>query len=314
MIFRLFVFVFAACVFAVWAITGATADPVFPTGLRIGLEPPPGMSVSRRFPGFEDAGNKAAITVVELPLPAYGSVEKSMFEFTPPGMTIEKREMLPFADGVGILLVGKGAVDGVMMHHWFLLGRAFGGANADLTALVTFTEPEAALATYPDKAVRAALASVTFRPTPLGEQMATLPFKLGDLAGFRVMQALPAGGVIITDGPGNDLGRQPYMIISVGTGAPTAPDDRARFARDLLSGAPLRELSVASIEPMRLNGLSTVEVRATAKNLRDEPVKLVQWIRFGAGGYMRIIGVVTSDNWDQLFNRFRAVRDGIALR
>ena len=29
---------------------------------------------------------------------------------------------------------------------------------------------------------------------------------------------------------------------------------------------------------------------------------------------MRIIGVVTPDDWDQLFPRFRAVRDGIALR
>jgi hypothetical protein len=104
------------------------------------------------------------------------------------------------------------------------------------------------------------------------------------------------------------------MIISVGTGAPAAPDDRARFARDLLSGAPLRELSVASIELMRLNGLPGIEIRANANNLRGEPVRLVQWIRFGAGGYMRIIGVVTPDSWDQLFNRFRAVRDGIALR
>jgi hypothetical protein len=104
------------------------------------------------------------------------------------------------------------------------------------------------------------------------------------------------------------------MIISVGTGAPAAPDDRARFARDLLSNAPLRELSVASIEPMRLNGLTTVEIRANAKNLLGDPVRLVQWIRFGAGGYMRIIGVVAPDNWDQLFNRFRAVRDGLAPR
>ena len=134
MVRRLFAFVLAA---AAWlSIAGAAADPVFPTGLRIGLEPPPGMTVSRRFPGFEDADRKAAITLVELPLPAYGSVEKSMFDFTPPGMTIEKREMMPFADGVGLLLVGKGDVGGVMTHHWFLLGRAFGGANADLTALV----------------------------------------------------------------------------------------------------------------------------------------------------------------------------------
>ena len=296
------------------AVAGASADPVFPPGMRIGLEPPPGMVVSRRFPGFEDAANKAAITLVELPPVTYASVEKSMFDFVPKGMTVEKREMFGFTEGVGIFLSGKSEANGVTLRHWFLLGHSIAGPNADLAALVTVTMPEQALAAYPEKVVRATLASVTFRAAPLDEQLGMLPFKLNDLAGFRVMQAMMAGGVIVIDGPTNDLTRQPYMLISVGQGAPASPDERIRFARDLLSGAPLKDLTVMSSEAMRLSGFPGVEIRATATNLRGNPVKLVQWVRFGVGGFVRIIGVVAPDDWDRLFNRFRAVRDGLALR
>jgi hypothetical protein len=75
----------------------------------------------------------------------------------------------------------------------------------------------------------------------------------------------------------------------------------------------LRDLTVTSTEAMRISNLPGFETRATATNLRGDPVKLVQWVRFGVTGYLRIIGVVREDGWDKLFNRFRAVRDGIEL-
>jgi len=43
-------------------------------------------------------------------------------------------------------------------------------------------------------------------------------------------------------------------------------------------------------------------------------VSVVQWLRFGSGGYLRVIGVSPSEKWDQFFDRFRAVRDGIDMR
>ena len=93
--------------------------------------------------------------------------------------------------------------------------------------------PESALAVYSDAVVRQALASVTFRPMPIQEQLGLLPFKLAQLAGFRVVKVLPEGGVILTEGPTDDLSKQPYVIVSIGQGAPEQPDDRAKFARDL---------------------------------------------------------------------------------
>jgi hypothetical protein len=41
---------------------------------------------------------------------------------------------------------------------------------------------------------------------------------------------------------------------------------------------------------------------------------MVQWLRFGSNGYLRVIGVSRTDKWDQSFSRFRAVRDGIEAR
>jgi hypothetical protein len=48
--------------------------------------------------------------------------------------------------------------------------------------------------------------------------------------------------------------------------------------------------------------------------LDGQPVSLVQWIRFGSGGFLRIIGVSRNANSDELFTRFRAVRDGIEMK
>jgi hypothetical protein len=41
---------------------------------------------------------------------------------------------------------------------------------------------------------------------------------------------------------------------------------------------------------------------------------MVQWVRFGSNGYLRMIAVSPTDKWDQSFTRFRAVRDGIEAR
>jgi hypothetical protein len=37
----------------------------------------------------------------------------------------------------------------------------------------------------------------------------------------------------------------------------------------------------------------------------------VQWLRFGTGGYMQMIGVARAQDWPDVFTRIRAVRDGI---
>jgi hypothetical protein len=288
------------------------AEPVFPPGLRIGLEPPGDLKPSKRFPGFEDFDRKVAITILDLPAGAYGEIERASQAQDQRGLTDVKREDFSFRGGAGTLITARAQVNDVKLRKWLLLATA--AADKDLAMLVSVEVPEDALAVYSEAVIRQALASITFRPMPLQEQLGMLPFTINELSGFRVVKVLAAGAVVMTDGPSDDIGKQPYVTISIGSGSPEQTDDRARFARDLLTSAPLRDLSLQSAEPMRIGGQPGYEIRAQAKGPGDEPLSLVQWIRFGNGGFLRVVGVAHKDDWNALFTRFRAVRDGIEGR
>jgi hypothetical protein len=309
---RLFL-VFAAAL-AAWASPASAAGIAFPPGSRIGLAPPADAGLSTHFPGFEDAARKVTITILDLPGAAFPSLQSAVFGNQLKGLEDAKRESFPFESGIGFLLSGHVKVNGVTADKWLLLATTSAGQVPDLTTLITVTVPETAHAIYTDAVVRKALASVTFRPAPVEEQLRLLPFKLADRSGFRVLKVLSDGIVILTDGPTDNLLAQPYMIVSVGRGAPSDPKDRGRFARDLLERSPLRELHVQSGDAMRVAGAPGFELRATAKASDGKPLSVVQWLRFGPIGLLQVIGVTHSDRWDALFPRFRAVRDGIDVK
>jgi hypothetical protein len=300
---------------AAWAIlcvpgTAWAADPVFPKGLRIGLTPLGELRPSVRFRGFEDVARGVQITMLELPPPAATEIEFSIFAKQQAGLTDVKRESFAFDSGLGILLTGRGEENGVKVRKWFLTATAIGESPA---ILVKAEVPDAANDVYSEAVIREVLASVTLRPAPVDEQLATLPFKIKDLGGFRIVKVVPNEGAILIEGPDDDLAKHPYVIITLGRGAPQTPDDRARFARELMATAPLRDLVVTLAEPMRIDGRPGYEVRATATGFDGKQLALVQWLRFGGGGFLRIIGAVHKENWDQFFPRFRAVRDGIGV-
>jgi hypothetical protein len=310
MLLRLFVLLLAALL---GSASLAAADPVFPPGQRIGLTPPPGLALSTHFPGFEDPDRKVVITILDLPPRAYAEILSSLFGQSPPAVTVEKREMFVFESGIGNLVTARADANGVAVHRWLLLASTSNVTVGNLATLINVEVPDAALATYPDAAIRAALATVTFRPAPLDERLKLLPFKLDTPADFRVAQVMPAG-VVLIDGPDDDMSKHGYMVVEIGQGSPSAPSDRARFARDMLNAAPVRELAMTSAEPMRIGNLPGFEIRARAKGPDGAPITLVQWLRFGGAGFMRIVGVAPQDDWDRLYPRFRAVRDGVDQR
>jgi hypothetical protein len=68
-------------------------------------------------------------------------------------------------------------------------------------------------------------------------------------------------------------------------------------------------------EPVRIDGVPGYETRLDAISGKDNTaVSLVQWLRFGGGSTLRIIGSAPREEWPQAFPRFRAVRDGIQPR
>jgi len=308
-----------ACLFAVWAgsstfVSTAGSGPVYPPGSRIGLEVPGDLRPSTRIPGFEDTERKVSIAILDLPASAYFELETAAFTKLPQDLQQAKRESFPFDSGIGFLITGVVQKDGVIVHRWSFLAQAVGTTVRDLTALINVEVPESALSVYSDAVVRKALASVTFRPAPIKEQLSLLPFRFGDLAGFEVVQVMPTGTVVLTESADEKSISRPVMIISVGRGGPTDSSDRGRFARDLVATTPVRELSIKSAEPMRINNAAGHEIRAEGKDPAGQPLSMVQWLRFGSGGYLRIVGAGPSSEWDQMFGRFRAVRDGIEMR
>ena len=68
-------------------------------------------------------------------------------------------------------------------------------------------------------------------------------------------------------------------------------------------------------EGLRLLADAPPEIQAEAKYAKsDTPMKLVQWVRFGGGAFIRFVGVARADAWAQAFPKFRAVRDGVKPR
>jgi hypothetical protein len=304
--------------FAIWAgfassIPIATAEPIFPPGLRIGLEPPGDLKLSNRFPGFEDSERKVVIAILDLPASAYRELEVAAFNRVQEQLQEVKRESFPFGSGIGFLISGISQQNDVKLYRWSLLAMGIGESVPNLTMLVNVEVPESALSVYPEAVIRKALASVTFRPAPIQEQLGLLPFRLDELSGFQVMQVLPTGTVILADNQSDNKERQPFMIVSIERGGPVEATDRGVFARNLLTNAPVRDLSMQSGEAMRISGAPGHEIRASGKGPAGDPISVVQWLRFGSGAFLRVIGVSPAEKWDQSFGRFRTVRDGIAM-
>jgi hypothetical protein len=56
-------------------------------------------------------------------------------------------------------------------------------------------------------------------------------------------------------------------------------------------------------------------MRAEAKDPRTgADVEIVQWLRFGSGAFLRVVGFAPKEGWTQSFARFRTIRDAIEPR
>src|SRR5262245_64662796 len=183
------------------------AEVVYPPGSRIGLAPPPGLAPSRNFfGGYEDPDpdSNVVIKMAALPVEAYAELDKTMGAeaLKRQGLTFESREAMPLSTGKAFLVVGHQEVDKTNVRKWLLVASSPG-----LTAFVTVQVPDAAKARYPDAAIRAALVTLAVRTTlPTEEQLGLVPFKVGELAGFRLAGVIPGRAVMLSDAPANMSG------------------------------------------------------------------------------------------------------------
>ena len=292
------------------------ADAVFPLASHIGLVAPAGMTPSKTFRGFEDRAASASILILEIPSPALPGVEKQMTPETlkKEGMVEEKRETVTVNGAKGLLLGGTQESDGKKVRKWLLLASWPEGAS-----LVAFQVPDENKGKYPDASVRAALMSVTLRQTvPVDEQLRLVPVQFDELSGMRPFRVLGNSSVFLTDGAADpkEPAEQPLFIVTVAPGGPEETSDRANFSRQLFAGLnDFKDLRIVGTDVLRLDNVQTYEIQAEAKDPKsDAPLKLVQWIRFGNGAFIRFVGIARADSWAEAFPKFRAVRDGTKPR
>jgi hypothetical protein len=301
---------------ALLAAASARAEVMFPTGSRVGLSPPQGFTPSDAFRGFEEKQSGSAILTLELPAQAYGDIEKAMTAtaLRKQGVIVEKREPVPLKTGKGMLFIGHQDSDGKTMRKWILLG-----STPPITTLVTVLVPATAQATYSDAAIRGALATVEVRETvPVDEQMTLLPFRLDEFGGLRPLRVIGPNTLVLTNGSKEtlDATEQSLLVISAAPGGPDEAPQRDNFARNLFSGYPgLKDIHILGTDLIRLAGQQTHQLMAEAKDAKsDKDIKIVQWVRFGSGAYVRFLGIARADDWSDAFPRFRTVRDSVGPR
>ena len=68
-----------------------------------------------------------------------------------------------------------------------------------------------------------------------------------------------------------------------------------------------------SAGPLRIANQPGYQTLAKAKDAgTGTDVMVVQWLRFGSGGFMRMIGIARTEAWPEMLGRLRTVRDSIA--
>jgi hypothetical protein len=307
--FRWMLFCLLALALPAQALSARADDVVYPPGSRLGLVPAPGLHASTSFPGFEDRDNNVALMLGALPPEAYAQFERSDSAegLKKLGATLEKRETLALPNGQAILVIGRQD----KLATWMLVA-----AMPDMTAMITLRIPDTAKEVYPDTALRAMFASLAVRAeVPIAEQLGLLPFRLGEMAGFKIGGVLPGRGVLLTDVAAQAAGSaiEPHIIVVLMPGGPAEATDRDDVARQVFRSIPdLKEVRITGSESMRIGGLQGHEIMATAKDpATGADISLVQWLRFGGGAYLQLVGVATTPAWTPAYARFRAVRDGI---
>ena len=293
--------------------SATAADPIFPPGSRVGLIPLVGLVPAKAFTGFTAEDQTVKVLVAELPPAAFGEVTNT-FKTNPALANGVKPESIETGAGTAYYTAetAKNA-SGTFRHYSMILsGGTFSG-------YVDVLVPENATKIYSDDAVRQMFASAVIRKeVPVDEQLALMPFKVGALGDFKNVRALGAtGALLLADGDeATGFEAAPFMVIGLMSATPTQTEDRARFAEQAARAIPgMHSGRITMSEPVRIDGVAGYETRIDATSGRDDTqVTLVQWLRFGNGGSMRIIGSAPRDQWEKAFPRFRAVRDGIEPR
>jgi len=296
------------------------AEVVFPPASRLGISPPPGVTMSRTFLGFDDSTRGVVIALTELSAQTYPKIEKQFTadQLKADGFAVDTREDVTAEilgeTWAGFIIAARHTVAGTPMRKWALVAR-----TSDLTAIVIIVVPEAALAAYPDTTIRAALRSFTIRAKrPVEELLSVLPYRLSELAGFHILQSSPDGTVVLTAGASDTTlpVNQPYFSVTMRPGEiPQVAEEDSFARRELVPFVNPATFHLAQSTTMRIGGQRGREIVGdTVDSESGVELQVVQWLLFGSDQYVQMLGYARKDGWQSTFPRMRAIRDGFGPR
>ena len=105
-------------------------------------------------------------------------------------------------------------------------------------------------------------------------------------------------------------------IIAAVHGGPSGAESRTEFAR-LAFGSigGIKDIQLTMSEPVRIDDQEGFETVAHAKDAgTGSDLMVVQWLRFGGGEFLQIVGISRAAIWDRELSRLRTLRDSIAFR
>ena len=293
----------------------AAEEPVFLPGFRIGLVPPAGMTTSGNGQGFDDAARQAVIAISEYTPDAFRKIEKefAIARLEADGFTVDSHERVTINGAQGLLVAARQTVGGTPLRKWALL------LAADITAVVIAVVPEAATSTYSDAAMRQALGTVTIRARLSSEElMAVLPYRLEELAGFRLVRTNSSGVAVLTLGPEDTTqpAVQPYFGTMIWDADLPSPAEQGALARRLITRFMNADrFKVLRAESIRIRGRPGHEIIGEMRDDDNGPMlTAVQWVQFGSSQHMQMLGAARSELWSDVFPRMRAIRDGIGTK
>ncbi|MBB2963108.1 hypothetical protein [Methylobacterium sp. R2-1] len=279
------------------------AEPVFPPAGSLGLAPPPGMKPAASFAGFEHRSG-ASIVLVEMPPEAWDQINGKFTPeaLAPTGFRVKGGvEPLSTAGGEGFVLRGTQGANGLTYTKWVAVVRGASG-----TGLVTVQVPETAAKQVPAPTVEAALRTIAFRPkASLADQVAALPYTVGDSAGFRPMGVFAGNGLLLTEGPKDvDPEReQPVVIVTPSLGQSPVPSGaEIAFARRIFTAQKdLKDVAVTDEERSTRGDAVVVRLRGTGIDTKTgRTLGLTQTMVFDGGRYVRVIGFADAGRADAL--------------
>jgi hypothetical protein len=292
-------------------------EAVFPDGSSVGLIVPKNMQASSTFSGFEDVKTGASIVFTELPVDAYAQiVTKFNAEgLAPTGIVVTDTVQDWTVKGASAAryVHGSQIASGVKYRKWIVLTQA-----PKTTAMVTMQVPDGVVGGPSDADIEATLRSIEVRSPPtLEEQVAALPFKVGDLAEFRPIRVLAGATYLLTDGP-QDIpisSAQPVVIIASNLGTAPEADLRMDFAKQAFASLTgIKDVRSDNETSAQADGGEWVEIDGSAKDAASgDTLYVAQIARFETDRYVRAILIVRGTEKVKYADRFRRLAKSLTI-